>query len=143
MLSLMSDITTKITSHNAMPCWVELLVKLLLNVCSNVYFNVELLQSLHCTFNCVCLHVFRYIRVLNDRFSFRLIGLFLVLDPSKKDFLKKCFLLLLLLLLLLPQRNAAVSGKPCLYICGEHSIILNWDKVWLTDKKTGCNAWHV
>ena len=43
---LMGHIRTEVSSHNAMPCWVVLLVELLLDVGSDVLLDVVLLQSL-------------------------------------------------------------------------------------------------
>ena len=46
MLGLVSDVRSEVTSNNAMPCGVVLFVELLLDVRSNVFLNVVLLEGL-------------------------------------------------------------------------------------------------
>ena len=51
-----------------MPCWVVLLVELLLDEGGNVLLNVELLQSLGSNVNCVLLHIFGHVCILDNCF---------------------------------------------------------------------------
>ena len=46
VLGLVSDVRSEVTSNNAMPCGVVLFVELLLDVRSNVFLNVVLLEGL-------------------------------------------------------------------------------------------------
>uniref|UniRef100_A0A667XT79 Uncharacterized protein n=1 Tax=Myripristis murdjan TaxID=586833 RepID=A0A667XT79_9TELE len=59
MLRLMCHIAAEVPSHNAMPCRIVLLVKLL-----NVLFNVVLLHSLRGTVHRILLHVLRHVCIL-------------------------------------------------------------------------------
>lgn len=85
VLGFVCNVRTEVSSDNAMPSGVVLLVKLLLDVGSNIFFNIELLQGLCCAIDGilsnVCehlqtkvtcyylLHVLRHISVLNDGLS--------------------------------------------------------------------------
>lgn len=57
VLSLVSYIRAKVPAHNAMPRRVVLLVELLLDVRSNVLFDVVLLHGLSRTIDGILLHV--------------------------------------------------------------------------------------
>ena len=46
MLGLVSDVRSEVTPNNAMPCGVVLFVELFLDVRSNVFLNVVLLEGL-------------------------------------------------------------------------------------------------
>ena len=46
MFRLVGDVGTEVSSHDAMPGWVVLLVELFLDVGGNVLLNVVLLKSL-------------------------------------------------------------------------------------------------
>ena len=46
VLGLVGDVGTEVSSHNAMPGWVVLLVEFLLDESSDVLLDVELLKSL-------------------------------------------------------------------------------------------------
>lgn len=55
--SLVSNIASEVTSNNAMPGGVVLLVELLFDKSSYVFFNVVLLQRLGGTVNSILLHL--------------------------------------------------------------------------------------
>ena len=46
VLRLVGDVRSKVSSHNAVPCWVVFLVEFLLDEGSDVFFDVELLHRL-------------------------------------------------------------------------------------------------
>uniref|UniRef100_H2Z8T4 Uncharacterized protein n=1 Tax=Ciona savignyi TaxID=51511 RepID=H2Z8T4_CIOSA len=46
MLSFMGDIAAKVSTTDAMPGWVVLFVKFLLDICRNIFLDVVLLQRL-------------------------------------------------------------------------------------------------
>ena len=95
MLRFMSHIRAKVAAYNTMPSWVVFLVKLLLDVSSNILhdqyqseertyntannsknnylFNIVLFQRLGCAINCVLLHVFRHVYVLDHSFGSRVL----------------------------------------------------------------------
>mgnify|MGYP006983109366 CR=1 FL=1 len=66
MLGLVGDIRSEVATNNAVPGGAVLLVKLLLDVSCNILFDVELLQSLSCTIDCILLHVLRHVSILDD-----------------------------------------------------------------------------
>jgi hypothetical protein len=68
MLGLMGNVTSEVTSHNDVPGGVVLLVKLLLDECSDVLLDVELLESLGRCVDGVLLHIFGHVGVLNHGF---------------------------------------------------------------------------
>ena len=57
VLSLVGDVRSKVSSHNAMPSWVVFLVELLLDEGSDVLFDAELLHSLGRDVDSILLHV--------------------------------------------------------------------------------------
>jgi hypothetical protein len=65
----MSDITAEIPTDNAVPRGVVLFVKLLLDIGSNVFLNVELFHSLSSAVHGILLHVFGHIGILDHSFS--------------------------------------------------------------------------
>ncbi len=71
MLGLVGDVGTEVSSHDAVPCGVVLLVELLLDESSDVLLDVELLESLGSNIDSILLHVLRHICVLNDCLSIR------------------------------------------------------------------------
>ena len=54
-----------VLTDNTVPCWVVLLVELLLDESSNILFNVELLQGLGRNVNRVLLHIFGHVCILD------------------------------------------------------------------------------
>ena len=71
MPGLMGDVGTKLTAQNAMPGWVVLFVKLLLNVGSDILLNVVFLKCLSGTVHGVLLHLLGHVRVLDDGLAVR------------------------------------------------------------------------
>jgi hypothetical protein len=69
VLRLMCYVAAKVATDDAMPGWVVLLVKLLLDVRRDVLLDVILLKCLCRTVNCVLLHVLRHIGILDDGFA--------------------------------------------------------------------------
>ena len=64
MLGLVGDVRSEVAANNTMPCWVVLLVKLLLNVGGNILLDVELLQGNVGAINCILLHLLVHVCVL-------------------------------------------------------------------------------
>ena len=58
-------------THDAMPCWVVLLVELLLDVRGDVFLDVELLHRLRRDLRRVGLHVLRHVCIFDNSFPFR------------------------------------------------------------------------
>jgi len=71
VLRLVSYIAAEVSSDDAVPCRIVLLVKLLFDIRSNVLLNVVLLESLSSTVHSILLHVFRHVGVLDDCLSVR------------------------------------------------------------------------
>jgi len=65
------DVAAEVASNDAVPCWVVLLVELLLDEGSNVFLNVVLLQGLCGAVNSVLLHVFGHVRIFDHSLPFR------------------------------------------------------------------------
>lgn len=70
VLRLMGDIRTEVTSNNAMPSGVVLLVELLLNVSSNILLDVIFVEGDSSASDSVLLHLFTHISILNDGLTF-------------------------------------------------------------------------
>ncbi|KAJ0062057.1 hypothetical protein NL108_015271, partial [Boleophthalmus pectinirostris] len=68
MLCLMCNITSKVSSNNAVPCGVVLLRLYLFDISSNVLFNIIFLHCLHGTVHCILLHFVGHVCVLYDSF---------------------------------------------------------------------------
>jgi len=68
---LVRDVGTKVPADDAMPSGVVLLVKLLLDVGSDVLLNVVLLQSLGRAVHSVLLHLLAHVGILDDGFAIR------------------------------------------------------------------------
>lgn len=69
MLGLVCHVAAEVAADNAVPCWVVLFVEFFLDVRSNVFLNVVLLERLRRTVNGVLLHVLRHIGILDDGLS--------------------------------------------------------------------------
>merc|ERR1739848_833049 len=65
----MSNVRTEISTGDAMPSWIVLLVELFLDVRGNVLFNVMLLNGLRGYVNSVLLHILRHVSVFHDSFA--------------------------------------------------------------------------
>jgi len=63
------DVRTEVSPHDAMPRRVVLLVKLLLNVGSNVLLNVVFFECLGCAVDGVLLHLLAHVGILDHRLS--------------------------------------------------------------------------
>ncbi|EKU21832.1 lung cancer oncogene 5 [Nannochloropsis gaditana CCMP526] len=70
MFCLMCHVGSEISAHDAMPCRVIFLVKLLFDVRCDVLLDVKLIQSLRRTIYRILLHIFRHIGILDDCFAF-------------------------------------------------------------------------
>lgn len=57
VLGLVGNVATEISSNNTMPCGIVFFVEFLLDVCSNVFFNVVFLKGCGCTIHGILLHV--------------------------------------------------------------------------------------
>jgi len=68
MFGLMSDITAEVATMDAMPGWVVLFVKLLLDICGDVLLDVIFVQCLQRRVHRVVLHLFRHVRILHHCF---------------------------------------------------------------------------
>ena len=71
VLGLVGDVGTEVSSHNAMPGWVVLLVELLLDEGSDILLDVELLESLGRDIDSILLHVLRHVSILDNSLSIR------------------------------------------------------------------------
>ena len=69
VLGLVGDVGTEVSSHNAMPGWVVLLVELLLDEGGDILLDVELLEGLGGDIDSILLHVLGHISVLDDSLS--------------------------------------------------------------------------
>ena len=70
MLRLMRDVGPEITTHHTVPSWVVLFVELLLDVGRNVFLDVKLLKSHIRTVDCILLHLFVHIGMLDHSLAF-------------------------------------------------------------------------
>jgi len=68
VLGLVSNVRTEIAANNTVPCRVVFLVKLLLDICCDILFNVELLQGHICAVNGILLHLLVHICMFDDCF---------------------------------------------------------------------------
>jgi hypothetical protein len=69
VFSFVSDVTSEVTAHDAMPSWIVFLVELLLDVRRDVLLNVIFLQSVGSDIHGILLHLLRHISILNNRLS--------------------------------------------------------------------------
>jgi len=83
MSRLVSYVAAKVASNDAMPGWVVLFVKLLLDECGNVLLNIVLLQRLSCTVHSILLHLLGHVRVLNDGLSLAHLDSLILLDHEQ------------------------------------------------------------
>lgn len=67
---LMGHVASEITSDNALPCWIVLLVKFLFYICCNVLPKVEPFQSLCCTIHSILLHLLGHVSTFYYGFAF-------------------------------------------------------------------------
>ena len=65
MILEVADITSKVLTNDTLPCWVELGIKILFKVLSELLIIVFIFVLLHCEFDCSQFHVFAHI-VLNN-----------------------------------------------------------------------------
>lgn len=63
---LVCDVASKVPADNAMPCWIVLFVKFLLDKCSNILLDVVLFQCLRGTIHCVLLHFFAHVGIFDN-----------------------------------------------------------------------------
>ena len=70
MAGLVCDVGAEVSADDAMPGGVILLIEFFLDVGGDVFFDVELLQGYVGAINCVLLHFFVHIGMLDDCFSF-------------------------------------------------------------------------
>ena len=64
--SCQDDVPSKVATNNAVPCGIVHSVEFLLNVGSDVLLNVEFLHGILGTIDCLLLHVFAHVRILDD-----------------------------------------------------------------------------
>lgn len=65
VLGLVGDVRAKVAPDNAVPGWVVLLVKLLLDVSRYVLLDVVLLEGLRGHVHSLLLHLLRHVRILD------------------------------------------------------------------------------
>ena len=61
----MGDVGTEVSTHDAMPGWVVLFVKLLLDVGGDILLDVVLLEGLGGAVDSVLLHLLGHVRILD------------------------------------------------------------------------------
>lgn len=69
MLGLVCDIGPEVSAHNTMPGRIVLLIELFLNVCGNVFLNVEFLQGYVGAVDGILLHLLVHVSMLDHGFS--------------------------------------------------------------------------
>lgn len=69
VLGFMSDVGSEVPAYDTVPCGIVLLVELFLDECSNIFLNVEFLKGLIGGVNCILLHLFVHVCVLDDGFA--------------------------------------------------------------------------
>ena len=71
VLGFMGHVATEVAANDAMPCGVVLFVELLLDISSNVFLDVVLLEGLCGTIYSILLHVLRHVSILDHCLSVR------------------------------------------------------------------------
>ena len=69
VLGLVGNIWTEVSSDYTVPGGVVLLIKFLLDICSDIFFDVELFQGYVCAIDSILLHLFVHVGMLDDGFS--------------------------------------------------------------------------
>ena len=80
----MGDVGTEVSTHDAMPGWVVLFVKLLLDVGGNVLLDVVFLEGLGGAVDSVLLHLLGHVRILDHGLPVRHLELLVTLGMKLK-----------------------------------------------------------
>ena len=80
----MGDVGTEVSTHDAMPGWVVLFVKLLLDVGGDVLLDVVLLEGLGGAVDSVLLHLLGHVRILDHGLPVRHLELLVTLGMKLK-----------------------------------------------------------
>ena len=92
VLCLVGYVWTEVTAHYSVPRGIVFLVELLFDVCCNILFNIEFFQGNISAINCVLLHLFIHICMLDNGFSFSCRHFYLNLINIINNFIVNYFL---------------------------------------------------
>ena len=69
MLCFVCHVRSKVSSDDAVPRWIILFVEFLLNVRGDVFLDIKFLHCLRGAVDCLLLHIFRHVGILDNRLA--------------------------------------------------------------------------